>query len=169
MITADVEIRLHSETGAAGGSRGWEGNSQRQGCYSFSLKSNRSRGRLEDPVGDCRKKLELFQRCISGEDYNAPLGRANTDAIEACVVYLKDKRGMADSSRKSHLDVLRSFFKTVSRRLRTPDPSAEPDEVRFHQKALRRSFPTKPEADLLLTTIKEVNDTEVDGPAPIRR
>lgn len=121
----------------------------------FFLRSKRSGGRSEKTVDDYRKKLELFQRWVSREDYDVPLEQADADAIEAYVVYLKDGRGMADSSRKNHLDVLRSFFKTVSKRLKVPDPSAELDEVRFYQKVPSRSFLTKREADLLLAAIDE--------------
>lgn len=121
----------------------------------FFLRSKRSGGRSEKTVNDYRKKLELFQRWVSSEDYDIPLEQADADAIEAYVVYLKDGRGMADSSRKNHLDVLRSFFKTVAKRLKVPDPSAELDEVRFYQKAPSRSFLTKREADLLLAAIDE--------------
>src|SRR5215204_2691232 len=60
---------------------------------------------------------------------------------------------MADSSRKNHLAVLRSFFQTVSRRMKLPDPTTDLDEVRFHQKAPKRSYLTKREADILLSSI----------------
>src|SRR5215207_7987058 len=60
---------------------------------------------------------------------------------------------MADSSRKNHLAVLRSFFQTVSRRMKLPDPTDDLDEVRFHQKAPKRSYLTKREADILLSSI----------------
>ena len=97
----------------------------------FFLRSKRSGGRSEKTVDDYRKKLELFQRWVSERDYDVPLEQADVDAIEAYVVYLKDNLDIADSSRKNHLDVLRSFFKTISKRLKMPDPSAELDEVRF--------------------------------------
>ncbi len=121
----------------------------------FFLRSKRSGGRSEKTVNDYHKKLELFQRWVSRDDYDVPLEQADADAIEAYVVYLKDSRSMADSSRKNHLDVLRSFFKTVSKRLKVPDPSADLDEVRFHQKVPSRSFLTKREANLLLAAIDE--------------
>ena len=124
----------------------------------FFLNAKRAGGRSEKTVDDYRKKLALFQRWLSGHDYDAALKEADADAIEAYVVYLKDGRGMADSSRKNHLDVLRSFFKTVSRRLKVPDPSAELDEVRFHQKLPNRSFLTKREAELLLAAARSVAD-----------
>ena len=62
---------------------------------------------------------------------------------------------MADSSRKNHLAVLRSFFRTVSRRLELPDPTRSLDEVRFHQRAPKRSYLTKREAEVLLATIEK--------------
>ena len=80
------------------------------------------------------------------------------------MVYLKDERGMADSSRKNHLAVLRSFFQTVSRRMKLPDPTSDLDEVRFHQKAPKRSYLTKREADILLSTIgREVTNESNEG------
>jgi site-specific recombinase XerD len=66
---------------------------------------------------------------------------------------------MADSSRKYQLSVLRSFFQTVSRRMKLPDPTSELDEVRFHQKAPKRSYLTKREPDILLSSMdKQVID-----------
>ena len=149
---AELETKLESkiEAAEAGKESLYLGD-----AIEFFLRSKRSGGRSVKTVDDYRKKLELFQRWISGEDYDVPIERADTDAIEAYVVYLKDSRGMADSSRKNHLDVLRSFFKTVSKRLKVPDPSAELDEMRFYQKAPSRSFLTKREADLLLAAIDD--------------
>ena len=76
---------------------------------------------------------------------------------------------MADSSRKNHLSVLRSFFQTISRRLEVPDPTRRLDEARFHQKAPARQYLTKREAEILLSTIdKQVvnatNDAEESLP-----
>jgi len=65
----------------------------------------------------------------------------------AYMVYLKNC-GMADS-------FLRSFFKSVSRRLKMLDPSLELDEARFHSPAPKRNFLTKREAELLLATVEE--------------
>lgn len=82
------------------------------------------------------------------------------------MLYLKDERAMADSSRKNHLAVLRSFFQTLSRRLEAPDPTRTLDEVRFHTSAPKRSYLTKREAEILLSTIdKQVtNDPDtVEG------
>src|SRR5215204_6274019 len=71
---------------------------------------------------------------------------------------------MADSSRKNHLAVLRSFFQTVSRRMKLPDPTSDLDEVRFHQKAPKRSYLTKREADILLSSIgREVTNESNEG------
>jgi site-specific recombinase XerD len=79
-------------------------------------------------------------------------------------VYLRDGRGMADSSRKNHLSVLRSFFQTVSRRMKLPDPTTDLDEVRFHQKAPKRSYLTKREAEILLSTIgRQVTNESNEG------
>ena len=73
--------------------------------------------------------------------------------VEQYVVYLKDTKKMADSSRKNYLAVLRSFFATVSKRLKVEDPMAELDEVRFHSPAPKRTFLTRREADMLLAAM----------------
>jgi site-specific recombinase XerD len=86
----------------------------------FFLNAKRAGGRSEKTTLDYRKKLDLFQRWISGEEFDVPLSRADADAIEAYVVYPKDTRRMADSSRRNHLDVLRSFFKRFPRGSRSP-------------------------------------------------
>ena len=126
----------------------------------FFLSAKRAGGRSEKTVDDYRKKLELFQRWLAvhveGEDaVDAPYIGIGPDEVEAYVVHLKDGRGMADSSRKNHLAVLRSFFQTVSRRLELPDPTRSLDEVRFHQRAPKRSYLTKREAEVLLATIEK--------------
>ncbi len=138
----------------------------------FFLDAKRAGGRSQRTTDDYRKKLELFQRWlaqrIGGENaVDAPYLHIGADEVEAYMVYLKNVRGMADSSRKNHLAVLRSFFQTVSRRLEVPDPTTRLDEARFHQRAPKRSYLTKREADILLSTIekqatKETTDAE-DG------
>ncbi len=145
----------------------------------FFLSAKRAGGRSEKTVADYRKKLELFQRWLAlrlgGEDeVDAPYTNIRPDEVEAYVVYLKEGRGMADSSRKNHLAVLRSFFQTVSRRLELPDPTRSLDEVRFHHKAPKRSYLTKREAEVLLATIeKEETDAtmgeEREEEASVRR
>src|SRR5829696_195034 len=143
----------------------------------FFLSAKRAGGRSPRTVDDYRKKLELFQRWIArrlgGDDaVDAPYTDIGADEVEAYVVYLRDGRGMADSSRKNHLSVLRSFFQTVSRRMKLPDPLADLDEVRFHQKAPKRSYLTKREADILLSTIgREVTNesNEGAGVSPVRQ
>jgi integrase/recombinase XerD len=124
----------------------------------FCLDAKRAGGRSQRTIDDYRKKLELFQRWVArrigGEDaVDAAYIDIGVDEIEAYVVHLRDERGMADSSRKNHLAVLRSFFQTVSRRMKLPDPTLELDEVRFHQKAPKRSYLTKREAEILLSSI----------------
>ncbi len=84
----------------------------------FFLSAKRAGGRSEKTVDDYRKKLELFQRWLAkrfgGEqEVDAPYTNVGPDEVEAYVVHLKEGRGMADSSRKNHLAVLRSFFQTV--------------------------------------------------------
>src|SRR5215217_3226788 len=130
----------------------------------FFLSAKRAGGRSPRTVNDYRKKLELFQRWIArrlgGDDaVDIPYADIGADEVEAYVVYLRDGRGMADSSRKNHLAVLRSFFQTVSRRMKLPDPTSDLDEVRFHQRAPKRSYLTKREAEILLSSMdKQVID-----------
>ena len=88
----------------------------------------------------------------AGAPVDAPYIDMGADDIEAYVVHLKE-RGLSDTSRKSHLAVLRSFFKTISRRYKLPDPMEDLDEVRFHQRSPKRSYLTKREAEMLLSPI----------------
>jgi integrase/recombinase XerD len=132
------------------------------------LDAKRAGGRSERTIDDYRKKLELFQRWVAqrvhGRDaVDAPYIDIGPDEVEAYVVYLKDERGIADSSRKNHLAVLRSFFQTVSRRLEVPDPTRRLDEVRFHQKAPKRSYLTRREADILLSGIEKIATSTTNG------
>src|SRR5215207_6132735 len=135
----------------------------------FFLSAKRAGGRSERTIDDYRKKLELFQRWlarrIGGEDaVDAPYLYIGADEVESYVVYLRDERAMADSSRKNHLAVLRSFFQTLSRRLEVPDPTRTLDEVRFHSSALKRHYLTKREAEILLSSMDKqatnVSDTD---------
>ncbi|MGI8541483.1 MAG: tyrosine-type recombinase/integrase [Rubrobacteraceae bacterium] len=125
----------------------------------FFLSAKRAGGRSERTLDDYRKKLELFQRFIAarvgGETaVDAPYIDIGADEIEAYAVHLRDGRGMADSSRKNHLAVLRSFFLTVSKRMKLPDPASDLDEVRFHSAAPKRSYLTKREAGILFSAIE---------------
>src|SRR5215207_7636749 len=132
----------------------------------FFLSAKRAGGRSQRTIDDYRKKLELFQRWVAsrygGEnsgEVDAPYLYIGADEVEAYVVHLRDERGMADSSRKNHLAVLRSFFQTLSRRLEVPDPTRTLDEVRFHSSAPKRSYLTKREAEILLSSMdKQVTD-----------
>src|SRR5215204_7288304 len=70
----------------------------------FFLSAKRAGGRSARTIDDYRKKLELFQRWIArrlgGKDaVDAPYIDIGADEVEAYVVYLKDERAMADSSR----------------------------------------------------------------------
>lgn len=127
----------------------------------FFLNSKRSGGRSQKTISDYQKKLDLFQRWasgrISGEEVDLTVINVDADLLEQYIVYLKKERGMADSSRKNHLAVLTSFFKTVSKRLKVLDPSLDLDEVRFHSPAPKRSFLTKREADLLIASMATGN------------
>ena len=132
----------------------------------FFLSAKRAGGRSRRTVEDYRKKLELFQRWVArrlgGEDaVDAPYTDVGADEVEAYVVHLRDGRGMADSSRKNHLAVLKSFFETLRRRLKVGNPFEDLDEVRFRQRAPKRSYLTKREAEMLLSPIarKATEDT----------
>jgi integrase/recombinase XerD len=135
----------------------------------FFLSAKRAGGRSERTLDDYRKKLALFQRWAArrygGEDaVDAPYLYIGADEVEAYMVYLRDERGMADSSRKNHLAVLRSFFQTLSRRLEVADPTRTLDEVRFHSPATKRSYLTKREAEILLSSMdKQVTDASSVG------
>jgi integrase/recombinase XerD len=154
----------------------------------FFLSAKRSAGRSDRTIDEYRKKLDLFQRWMAarlagadntsyidtatGEDpedalaVDAPYIDMGADDIEVYVVHLKE-RGLSDTSRKSHLAVLTSFFKTVSRRMKLPDPIEDLDEVRFHQKSPKRSYLTKREAEMLLSpiAIQATLDTSIVGDA----
>ncbi len=126
----------------------------------FFLSAKRAGGRSQRTIDDYRKKLELFQRWVAdrygGEDaVDAPYPYIGADEVEAYVMHLKDGRSMADSSRKNHLAVLRSFFQTLSRRLEVPDPTKTLDEVRFHSPVPKRNYLTKREAEILLSAIEK--------------
>jgi len=169
---ADVDTR-EALTGSAvepGDDGLWLGDALR-----FFLDAKRAGGRSRRTPDDYRKKLELFQRWVAtrhgaergSEVFDAPYLYIGADEVEAYVVHLKQERGMADSSRKNHLAVLRSFFQTISRRLDVPDPTRRLDEARFHQKAPKRSYLTRHEAGILLSAIEKreptaANDAE-DG------
>jgi integrase/recombinase XerD len=127
----------------------------------FFLSAKRAGGRSQRTIDDYRKKLELFQRWVAAryggedsEEVDAPYLYIGADEVESYVVHLRDERGMADSSRKNHLAVLRSFFQTLSRRLEVPDPTRTLDEVRFHSGAPKRSYLTKREAEILLSSME---------------
>ena len=97
-----------------------------------------------------------------GTPVDAPYIDMGADDIEAYVVHLKD-RGLSDTSRKSHLAVLRSFFKTISKRVKLPDPIEALDEMRFHQRTPKRSYLTKREAEMLLSPLAVAASHETEG------
>jgi site-specific recombinase XerD len=138
----------------------------------FFLSAKRAGGRSQRTIDDYRKKLELFQRWVANlysvernvEEVDAPYLYIGADEVEGYVVYLRDERGMADSSRKNHLAVLRSFFQTLSRRLEVPDPTRTLDEIHFHSPITKRSYLTKREAEILLSSMdKQVTDVSSAG------
>ncbi len=143
----------------------------------FFLSAKRSGGRSERTIDEYRKKLDLFQRWMAarlgGDDENeatvdVPYIDMGADDVEVYVVHLKE-RGLSDTSHKSYLAVLRSFFKTVSRRMKLPDPTEDLDEVRFHQRTPKRSYLTKREAEMLLSPIAQqvTLDTSAAGEADV--
>lgn len=120
----------------------------------FFLDAKRAGGRSERTTSEYRKKLDLFQRWAvsrleSQDAVDAPVSWVGPDEVEAYVMHMRE-RGLSDASIKNHLSAIRSFFDTLSRRLDLPDPTRRLDEVRFHQKAPKRSFLTRREADVLL-------------------
>ena len=146
-------------------------------AIAFFLDAKRAGGRGEKTLTDYRKKLDLFQRWLAERagpgEVDAPYHAADADAVEAYAVYLKEARGLADSSRKSHLAVLKSFFETVSRRLKLPNPMDDLDEVRFYQGAPKRLYLTKTEAGILFSAIERAAEASPeagrDGGPPSRR
>ncbi len=125
----------------------------------FFLDAKRAGGRSDRTTSEYRKKLDLFQRWaasrLEGEgSVDAPVSRIGPDEVEAYVVHMRE-RGLSDASIKNHLSVIRSFFDTLSRRLDLPDPTRRLDEVRFHQKAPKRAFLTRREADVLLGAMEK--------------
>lgn len=105
------------------------------------LDAKRAGGRSERTISEYRKKLDLFQRWVAGRlegagTVDAPVAWIGPDEVEGYVV--------------------RSFFDTLSRRLDLPDPTRRLDEMRFHQKAPKRAFLTRREADVLLGAIEKV-------------
>lgn len=126
----------------------------------FFLDAKRAGGRSERTLSEYRKKLDLFQRWAAGRlsrekgAVDAPVAWMGPDEVEAYVVHLRE-RGLSDTSRKNHLSVIRSFFDTLNRRLDLTDPTRRLDEVRFHQKAPKRSFLTRREADMLLGAMEK--------------
>lgn len=133
----------------------------------FFLGAKRAGGRSERTLEEYRKKLDLFQRWVAastGEDeaVDAPYLYIGPAEIETYVVSLKE-RGLSDTSRKGHLAVLRSFFSTISCRMKLPDPTEDLDEIRFHQRAPNRSYLTKREAEMLLSPLAAAATEEVEA------
>ncbi len=135
----------------------------------FFLSAKRAGGRSERTIDEYRKKLDLFQRWAAGRvagegEVDLPLELVGPDEVEAYAVHMKE-RGLSDSSRKNHLAVLRSFFDTLHRRLGAEDPTATLDDVRFHQKAPRRSYLTEREAGMLFSEIEKGVEEALRGSA----
>lgn len=133
----------------------------------FFLDAKRAGGRSERTTLEYRKKLDLFQRWAalrleSQDAVDAPVSWVGPDEVEAYVMHMRE-RGLSDTSIKNHLSVIRSFFDTLSRRLDLPDPTRRLDEVRFHQKAPKRSFLTRREADVLLGAMEKRASGSADG------
>ena len=134
----------------------------------FFLDAKRAGGRSERTISEYRKKLDLFQRWAAARleeegAVDAPVSWLGPDEVEGYVVHMR-QRGLSDTSIKNHLSVIRSFFDTLSKRLDISDPTRRLDEVRFHQKAPKRTFLTRREADVLLGTMEKaaVGHEDVD-------
>ena len=146
-------------------------------AIAFFLDAKRAGGRGDKTINDYRKKLDLFQRWLAARsglgEVDVPYDRADADAVEAYAVHLRDGRGLADSSRKSHLAVLKSFFETASRRLKLANPFDDLDEVRFRQVAPKRLYLTKTEAGILFSAMDRAAEAapegSPDGRPPSRR
>ncbi|QIN81119.1 tyrosine-type recombinase/integrase (plasmid) [Rubrobacter marinus] len=133
------------------------------------LNAKRASGRSPRTIDEYRKKLDLFQRWaaprIQGDgEVDLPLELVGPDEVEAYAVHTK-QRGLSDASRKNHLAVLRSFFDTLHRRLGAVDPTAALDDVRFHEKAPRRSYLTEREAGMLFAEIEKGAEEALRGSA----
>src|SRR4028119_1253830 len=150
-----------AEAGTRGAPGAVDGEAGPYGLYlgdaiDFFLNAKRAGGRSERTIDDYRKKLELFQRGVAArdggeqgtEEVDAPYSFVDADEVEAYVVYLRDGRSMADSSRKNHLAVLKSFFETLRKRLKAVNPFDDLDEVRFRQRAPKRQYLTKRQAGM---------------------
>ena len=173
-MTADPETRPRTATDARSHS---DGGIYLGDAIAFFLDAKRAGGRGEKTLDDYRKKLDLFQRWLAARagpgEVDVPYADADADAVEAYAVHLRDARGLADSSRKSHLAVLKSFFETASRRLKLPNPMDDLDEVRFRQVAPKRLYLTKTEAGILFSAIDRAAEAAPeaipDGRPPSRR
>ena len=135
----------------------------------FFLDVKRAGGRSEMTLSEYRKKRDLFQRWDAARldgaaAVDAPVSWLGPDEVEGYVVYMRG-RGLSVASVKNHLSVIRSFFDTLSRRLDLPDPTRRLDEVRFHQKAPKRTFLTRREADVLLGAMEKAAADHEGGDA----
>ena len=151
-------------------------------AIAFFLDAKRAGGRGEKTINDYRKKLDLFQRWLASREgpgeVDVPYSRADAAAVEAYSVHLRHNGGprgdgLMDSSRKTHLAVLKSFFETASRRLKLPNPMDDLDEVRFRQMAPTRLYLTKTEAGILFSAMERAAEAapegSPDGRLPSRR
>jgi hypothetical protein len=137
----------------------------------FFLDAKRAGGRSERTISEYRKKLDLLQRWaavrLEGEGaVDAPVSWVGPNEVEGYVVHMRG-RGLSDTSIKNHLSVVRSFFDTLSRRLDLPDPTRRLDEVRFHQKAPKRTFLMRREADVLLGAMERAAADHEGGDAAV--
>ncbi|MGF1472946.1 MAG: tyrosine-type recombinase/integrase [Rubrobacteraceae bacterium] len=135
----------------------------------FFLDAKRAGGRSERTIQEYRKKLDLFQRWVAAstvdkDAVDAPYLYIGAGEVETYIVHLKE-RGLSDTSRKGHLAVLRSFFSTLNRRMKLPDPTDDLDEIRFHQRAPKRNYLTKREAEMLLSPLVAATRDETEARA----
>ncbi len=73
------------------------------------------------------------------------------DGVKVYVVHMRDGRSMADSSKRNHLAVLGSFFQTVLRWMKLPDPHLRLRRGAVPPEGTKRAYLTKREADILLS------------------
>ncbi|MDP9474228.1 MAG: tyrosine-type recombinase/integrase [Actinomycetota bacterium] len=130
----------------------------------FFLWSKGAGGRSEKTLLDYRTKLEAFQRWAAREEGDVLLSLVDTDTLERYLVELKEygvpradggqPKPLSDASRKAHLAVLRSFFAHRAARFGGPNPAAALGDVRFRQRAPKRSSLTEREAGHLLAAVE---------------
>lgn len=146
-MTYPTKPRVGSDAGPA------DGSPRLADTIALFLGSKRSQGRTKRTVEEYRKKLGLFLRWMARDGRDPLHADVSAGEIEGYMAHLQE-RGVSDSSRKSHLAVLRSFSGTVSKKLKVPDPFWEVRQFDLRQANPDRTILKRREADLLLSIIK---------------